>query len=506
MRIGFIHFHLKPGGVTSVIKQQVAQCKHLGFQPLVLCGENPIGLPDALILEDLQYQVDQPHSYRTPDPNDLARSILSAFKKGFGGKDVEMIHIHNPLLKKNTHLLPALALLANQGIPLLFHIHDPSEDGRPDMVHHSAYPANVHYCFLNSRDRDYFIAAGIPQQYAHVLPNQVSDLPPATSPLSPSDLFDSNIHSYLTYPVRAIPRKNCLEPVLLSQLVKGVGIAVTLPPNNPQDLPEYNRMVEFTRDLGAPVIFEAGLNHNFAQLLAGSSGTITTSVKEGFGFTFLEPWTIDKPVFGRFLPGICGDFEAQGVNLNGLYQSLLIPTSLDLFDVDLFKDHWISTWDQELRTMLSVLDPLTLGSKGLDWLRDSETRLSYVKEQCAGLFTLEGGAEAIDFSFLNVQSKIDVLMRISHQNNPLIFRLNPHLEMLKERVTSPDTLTQIVRENKRIVQQQYGFDPSCEQLASLYERVLSTPPKTYSIDRQVLISKYLFPLSQPAWGKIAEEE
>ncbi|MEZ5304096.1 MAG: hypothetical protein R3F11_26155 [Verrucomicrobiales bacterium] len=52
---------------------------------------------------------------------------------------------------------------------------------------------------------------------------------------------------------------------------------------------------------------------------------VTTSVAEGFGLAFLEPWLAGKPVVGRDLPEITADFAESGVDLAHLYARLEIP-------------------------------------------------------------------------------------------------------------------------------------------------------------------------------------
>ena len=51
---------------------------------------------------------------------------------------------------------------------------------------------------------------------------------------------------------------------------------------------------------------------------------ITTSVLEGFGFAYLEPWVLDRVVVGRSIPFITPDFQAQGMKLGHLYNVLIV--------------------------------------------------------------------------------------------------------------------------------------------------------------------------------------
>ena len=71
---------------------------------------------------------------------------------------------------------------------------------------------------------------------------------------------------------------------------------------------------------------------------------VTTSVAEGFGLAFLEPWLAGKPLLGRDLPEITEDFKENGVVLDALYSSLQIP--LD----------WIPEADLESRIKAGLRD------------------------------------------------------------------------------------------------------------------------------------------------------
>ena len=58
---------------------------------------------------------------------------------------------------------------------------------------------------------------------------------------------------------------------------------------------------------------------------------VSTSVAEGFGLGFLEPWVFGKSLCGRNLPEITGDFSQHGVRLDNLYDRLEL-------NLDLLKD------------------------------------------------------------------------------------------------------------------------------------------------------------------------
>jgi hypothetical protein len=53
-----------------------------------------------------------------------------------------------------------------------------------------------------------------------------------------------------------------------------------------------------------------------------AEGIISTSIAEGFGLGFLEPWTFNKFLCGRNIPEITQDFSDLGIELNHLYNRL----------------------------------------------------------------------------------------------------------------------------------------------------------------------------------------
>ena len=93
MKIAFIHYHLKTGGVTTVLKQQVEAIRD-ACEVLVLTGEpSESTFPtDIVHIPELGY--DRP-SQKPPDPEQIAESIIKAISFKFrGGCDV--LHVHNP--------------------------------------------------------------------------------------------------------------------------------------------------------------------------------------------------------------------------------------------------------------------------------------------------------------------------------------------------------------------------------------------------------------------------
>jgi glycosyltransferase involved in cell wall biosynthesis len=344
MRIAIVHYHLQTGGVTRVIEHACAALLARGEQVAVLAGEPPQApLPagaTVAVLPGLAYE-----EQRTPlSPEQLAAGMARSAREALGGAP-DIWHVHNHCLGKNTALPGALLRLAREGYRLLLQPHDFAEDGRPalygrlrqqladgDVGRLSAllYPLapQIHYAALNARDRGLLGAAGVPAAQLHALPNAVSvgllDSDASAPPSAPQAGMDG-CRLWL-YPTRAIRRKNLGEFLLWAALAKEQDrYAATQAPQNPQEQSIYRGWVALAQELGLPMTFAAGANADFRGLVAASHALVTTSVAEGFGLAFLEPWLLGRPLVGRDLPEITADFTAAGVCLPGLYARLDVP-------------------------------------------------------------------------------------------------------------------------------------------------------------------------------------
>ena len=295
MKIVFIHYHLKTGGVTTVLKQQVEAIVNT-CEVLVLSGtpSNSSFPCDSVVIPGLGY--DKPDGTGIK-PEQVAESIVKAIRSKWKS-GCDLVHVHNPTLAKNKNFLNILNILKNKKIKLFLQIHDFAEDGRPLAYYpDDEYVSDSHYGVINSRDYQVLINAGLRKEGLHKIPNTIK-------PFTCRQTDDPSKNRVL-YPIRAIRRKNIGEAILLSLFFEqNETLAVTLPPNSPADIQSYEGWKAFTKEKNLNVIFEAGLKHDFSELVMSSKFFITTSITEGFGFSFLEPWTAHKPLLGRKLPDI----------------------------------------------------------------------------------------------------------------------------------------------------------------------------------------------------------
>ena len=467
MKIALLHYHLKTGGVTSVLKRQVSALQG-ECEILVLTGDRADTELPCPVMEIPGLGYDQP-DISPPSPETTAERILKALSHMWpGGCDV--LHIHNPTLAKSQHLIRCIRQLQVSGMTLFLQIHDFAEDGRPGAYTQEAYPADCHYGVINTRDRRILLEAGLTPSGVHLIPNAIYPLPTSTG---------DGFGGLALYPVRAIRRKNIGEAVLLSLYMKpGRYIGVTQPPNSRQDMGSYLDWRAYVKKKGLKLRFDLGQRHDFSKLAGGASFMITTSITEGFGFSFLEPWTAGKALQGRRLGSICADFEENGLCLASLYDRLHVP--LAWFDADEF-------FQTRQRAVMMAAEKL-----GYCAARDEMDR-------CAVSMARDG---VVDFGLLHERHQRQVISHLlsnSKAKNYLI-SLNPRMGFPGPN----DGISEMIENNRRVVATHYDSKTYQEKLLSIYHEVVDHPVRQH-IDKQKLVAAFfdLERFSLLKWGAYA---
>ncbi len=452
MKIALIHYHLKTGGVTTVMQQQIAALRG-SCDLIVLTGDRATAKLPCPVVQLPALAYDRPAVQPLP-PARIADQVLRAIhRKWPGGCDV--LHIHNPILAKNRQFLQLIHLLHQAGINLFLQVHDFAEDGRPDAYFEDAYPADCHYGVINRRDYRILRRAGLTADGLHLIPNIVRSIP-----------LDGScpIHRQVIYPVRAIRRKNLGEAILLALFfTRGQRLVITQPPNSPADMASYRDWVSWVKANRLPIVFEAGKKEDFASLLSTSESVITTSITEGFGLAFLEPWAAGKPLWGRRLEDICGEHADNGVDLNLLYSRIDTPLS------------WIGATDYRRRWGAAVHAAANRYGRAIP----AETvRRAFDRATKGGV---------VDFGMLNETSQRRILVRLINQasSRDELVRLNSGLAHADD-VTKASTL---IARNRKAIRQHYSSNRCRQQLLEVYGRVSAVPVRQ-RIDKGLLIDAF----------------
>ncbi len=240
------------------------------------------------------------------------------------------------------------------------------------------YPCRgrIHWSVINSTDRKKLIAAGLPEDRVSLLPNAIDTRAFSTPPLASlntdelaeqkvdkidfrDDLrnrlaefaaengftFDKERKLWLM-PVKAIRRKNVSEAVLLLLMMNCQKdehqLLITLPANSEADLEYAGQLERLVKNNKLPVMMSFGYKvlagvdkrkiergrvqqYGLVDLLDICQGVLTTSVQEGFGYAFHEPWLASRAVMGRNISQVTDDFKAAGMRLEHLYEKVLVP-------------------------------------------------------------------------------------------------------------------------------------------------------------------------------------
>ncbi|MDI6688408.1 MAG: hypothetical protein QME06_09355, partial [Desulfobacterales bacterium] len=437
MKIAFAHYHLKTGGVTTVLRQQIEAVKN-DCEILVLTGE----LPDSPFPADIKHIPGLAYygrsSQKTFNPKKVAESIIKAIHSKWK-QGCDILHIHNPLLAKNKILLKILHELQKRETRLFLQIHDFAEDGRPlSYFDEDEYVPDCHYGVINSRDYNVLLKAGLKKKGLHKIFNTIK----------PFELKKkaAKAENFVLYPIRAIRRKNIGEAILLSLFFKNhEALFITQPPNSRIDITSHDGWKNFVKENGLDILFEAGLKYDFRQLVLSAKFLITTSITEGFGFSFLEPWTAKKILCGRKLPDICYDFKQNGIKLDHLYTKLLVPVK------------WVNKKELYERWRVSVLKTCSLFNYKID-NKNIEKGFSVITKN-----------NNIDFGLLDeaFQKQIISCVLSDKKNGNRLRSLNPYLLHIGEIKNQEE----LIQNNMKAVLSNYNDTIYKKKLFEIYSNV-----------------------------------
>lgn len=344
--LAVVHYHLLPGGVTSVIRDGLRAI--IAHRPGLLRSIRLIaGRPEGVdaLLTSLRVAVadagagtvvaacvDPRLDYAQREPAEL-----QAWSAGVRGPDA-VWWVHNHHVGKNLPFTRALLREAVRGDRrVLLQIHDFPECGRLDgyaavrgALGAGLYPFAPHlrYAVINRRDHAALRAAGVPDAFLHLLWN-----PLAPSPVERgrglAALMPGSGRLWL-YPVRIRRRKNVLEAGLLARLAAGAAVGVTLPASSAAEAAYHRHASSLFRDGTLPGRVGFGgqprfRGHSLAELAAGSHAVVSSSIEEGFGYQYLHARQWALPLFARDVDAIDGFRDLLDGASTVLYDRLQCP-------------------------------------------------------------------------------------------------------------------------------------------------------------------------------------
>ncbi len=338
VRLAILHYHLRPGGVTTVIRNAQR----------ALAGEF-----DVTVLVDFGYDERPARS----QAKFLAGANLLANQLHERLRGVDVLHTHNIGLGKHPRLTRAVKLLARRSrITIINQVHDFPEDNRPAQLRALRYctgqrddafwrrmcyydAPNVVWATLTTHDAAKLAARGVPSQKIHVLPNPVDDEFFTRPPPPRAELDEvrkklaafARAHRFpfdprkkiLLSPMKVMVRKNNEEAVELVKRLRRYQLVISLDASSASDRAYGEQLKQRIRREKLPVVIGFGVELDSPlPLFHLARAILTTSKAEGFGYTFVEGWLCEKPVIGRDIPEVTRDFVSAGMKLHHLYRDL----------------------------------------------------------------------------------------------------------------------------------------------------------------------------------------
>jgi hypothetical protein len=451
------HYHLRRGGVTRVIQQQAEVLQSSGkFDVIVCSGMEPeidLSCPH-IIWENFQYSDDT-----ELDSNKLDHIRLIEKVASIGGRNPDILHAHNHSLGKCGYYLHFINWWVKDGGRALFQLHDFAEDGRPknhklnsefleNQPELSLYPTGKHirYALLNNRDLDFLRDAGFQSKETVVLPNAVTVGDTAEYENQKPEPFEPG--TYITYPTRAIRRKNVGELLLLAKAFPEEQFHITLSPQNPKEQKFYKPWTEFAGNQNiSNVLFDAGkkLEGSFFAYLHHAKSIITTSIAEGFGLAFLEPWSAGNMIAGRDLNGITKDFKKRGLKLNQLYKKIEIPDKF--FDKISLLKRWKNKAVQLVESYYPKLSEAEIISRIQPVITSIEAKSTF------------------DFGWLDETAQREVIAQIEHSSG-LKKHIRTHLNIPSEKPENE------IQENREVLRSHYNIEGYADKLEAEYNSLM----------------------------------
>ncbi len=445
MHVAILHYHLRPGGVTRVIELAWEALAAVGIEALVLSGEPQPGtgrIPQAFV------RVVPELRYGARAKEDLASAVDVACQSHWG-KPADLLHTHNHALGKNFSLPAAVAAWAKEGRALVLQIHDFAENVRPANYRGLSKAfggplglSKILYPF-GGRVRPVCLthgaAAKLAEAGAVVLPNPIS-LPTGGDCFSCPDFLRGKL---FVYPTRGIQRKNLGEFLLQAALAEfGDNYLITSAPADGKELTAYRQWEELADELGLPVTFDATrkFGRPVYDFLFSADHCVTTSMEEGFGMAFLEPWIAGKGLMGRDLPPVTQDFRDTGVNLEALYARWDVPSEL--------------LNRNEIDGMIEARVKALLTAYGLP---QTAERLAKAKQSV-------WGPNGADFGRLDVVTQRSLITRARALG----------LKKPQQPFPTPET----IRRNQTLIHEQFSLAAYGKRLSAIYSELLDAPTAT----------------------------
>lgn len=362
MKIAFVHYNFGHDGVTRVVLNNIKgiKKKHPEFEVTLLAGGfdlNDSELYEKRLLKDLK-------NHEIPRTSELLHKKAQEIYKKLTNflKDFDLVIIENPTIGLFPIQTVAFKKLAEENLNVVYRIHDLIEDKRHPLGYFKSMNKNYADLIYPKKTKYLVINSHYLERLGSILPldlNLLSDsIVPEDFILYRHDrvksfrekLIEDKIirpdEKIILYPVRIIMRKNIEEALLITMIMNYIKkdkhrLIITMKEerflkdriylNKLKSLAKQKKINCVLGGINTRYKFYGESGHKLKEgeyklkdLFAVSDVIITTSLLEGFGYCFLEPFLVEKPLIGRSLKYAEEDFENAGVDLSNLYAELKV--------------------------------------------------------------------------------------------------------------------------------------------------------------------------------------
>ena len=378
-KIGFFHYFFdeRSAGVNRVIENNIEGLKifYPNVRPVLIAGEFQEGILKGYEKKKIELYGKSYDPRLTSEEIEIKRVNLIKNQLRNLSKSLDGLVVENALRGIDKSVTKGVRDFSERAeIPVIYRNHDFLVDYPDDWksflagFRHvkDAFPQNPNVLQLALTSSTQYKIDNIYDGEAGILRNSVVCEDFARTDLERAkklrELFEekdivSPGEKIVSYPVRIDQRKNVEEALFIIKTlneVYGENYKLIVTATRDKDYSSHKENVyqrtleEFAEtnkipcSLGKVFKYIDEKNFTVGDLYHISDLALTTAVKEGFGYAYVEPWVAGTALIGRRIREVCEDFEANGMDFKN-----------NLYDSSILKDG--KNWEKRIKRLNSIL-------------------------------------------------------------------------------------------------------------------------------------------------------
>jgi hypothetical protein len=362
IKLAFVHYNFGQDGVTRVVLNNLRGLRDnsTAYEATLVGGGFSVPESSLYSKQRIQGLATKRQPRTEAELKTESEKLLKGLRRGL--KDYDRIVIENPTIGLFPIQTFAYKMLADSDSRVVYRVHDTVEDKPLSLAYlkematdyrNLVYPGDTKHLVVNPFSLENI--KGLVNVPLHLLVNSVV----ASDFEQPDEehierfrqrlIRDRHLkkgEEVMLYGVRVVGRKNVEEAMILNGARRVLGTDSKLIVTMRETRSKFQKEVDYGNELNE-VVRETGTSdwlgginkaYGFFQankpesmgdfelrdLFGLADLTVTTSVLEGFGFAYVEPFIASKPLVGRAIPHNLGFFESVGLDLSNLYGQLTV--------------------------------------------------------------------------------------------------------------------------------------------------------------------------------------